>query len=244
MRRVRPLPACRDGLVPLRPGFSASRGGRRGDVLRWVHGPPLGADAHPPGPVRLRRSGELIGQNLICSIDQKPDRKSRSPGASIAEASTIRFSADRTRCQDHRSTPAPTWRVVAHVGQSLLAQIEWSSIRARSRCKAETRRGGRVAEGARLESVYTGNRIAGSNPAPSATFHVISGTTVYDRRSPKLSGTFRAFARLQRMPKVGETACGRSLEAICEVRLSARSRPVRTSLNIKGGTQSALRRDR
>ena len=31
-------------------------------------------------------------------------------------------------------------------------------------------RGGRVVEGARLESVYAGNRIAGSNPAPSATF--------------------------------------------------------------------------
>src|SRR5665647_3446429 len=31
-----------------------------------------------------------------------------------------------------------------------------------------TRRGGRVAEGARLESVYAGNRIAGSNPASSA----------------------------------------------------------------------------
>ncbi len=30
------------------------------------------------------------------------------------------------------------------------------------------RRGGRAAEGARLESVYAGNRIAGSNPAPSA----------------------------------------------------------------------------
>ncbi len=29
-------------------------------------------------------------------------------------------------------------------------------------------RGGRVVEGARLESVYAGNRIAGSNPAPSA----------------------------------------------------------------------------
>ncbi len=28
--------------------------------------------------------------------------------------------------------------------------------------------GGRVVEGARLESVYTGNRIAGSNPALSA----------------------------------------------------------------------------
>jgi hypothetical protein len=32
-----------------------------------------------------------------------------------------------------------------------------------------SRRGGRAVEGARLESVYTGNRIAGSNPAPSAT---------------------------------------------------------------------------
>jgi negative regulator of sigma E activity len=31
------------------------------------------------------------------------------------------------------------------------------------------RRGGRVVEGARLESVYTGNRIAGSNPALSAS---------------------------------------------------------------------------
>src|SRR4051812_7048092 len=31
------------------------------------------------------------------------------------------------------------------------------------------RRGGRVVEGARLESVYTGNGIAGSNPAPSAS---------------------------------------------------------------------------
>ena len=29
-------------------------------------------------------------------------------------------------------------------------------------------RGGRVVEGARLESVYGGNSIAGSNPAPSA----------------------------------------------------------------------------
>jgi hypothetical protein len=35
-------------------------------------------------------------------------------------------------------------------------------------CIAARRRGGRVAEGARLESVYTGNRIVGSNPTPSA----------------------------------------------------------------------------
>ena len=31
-----------------------------------------------------------------------------------------------------------------------------------------SRRGGRVAEGARLESVFTGNRNVGSNPTPSA----------------------------------------------------------------------------
>jgi hypothetical protein len=36
-------------------------------------------------------------------------------------------------------------------------------------CISSRWRGGRVVEGARLESVYTGNRIAGSNPAPSAT---------------------------------------------------------------------------
>ena len=34
---------------------------------------------------------------------------------------------------------------------------------------ASAGRDGRVAEGARLESVYTGNRIVGSNPTPSAT---------------------------------------------------------------------------
>src|SRR3984957_4546803 len=34
--------------------------------------------------------------------------------------------------------------------------------------RAALRRDGRVAEGARLESVYTGNRIVGSNPAPLA----------------------------------------------------------------------------
>ncbi len=34
--------------------------------------------------------------------------------------------------------------------------------------RRDPRRDGRVAEGARLESVYTGNRIVGSNPTPSA----------------------------------------------------------------------------
>ena len=35
--------------------------------------------------------------------------------------------------------------------------------------RLRVRRGGRVAEGARLESVYTGNRIVGSNPTLSAS---------------------------------------------------------------------------
>ena len=44
-------------------------------------------------------------------------------------------------------------------------------VRAKSRQApwlAPSRRGGRVAEGARLESVFTGNRNGGSNPPPSA----------------------------------------------------------------------------
>src|ERR1700736_1708992 len=35
------------------------------------------------------------------------------------------------------------------------------------------RRGGRVVEGARLESVYAGNRVAGSNPGPPASYYVL-----------------------------------------------------------------------
>src|SRR6202020_340063 len=53
------------------------------------------------------------------------------------------------------------------------------------------RRGGRAAEGARLESVYAGNRIAGSNPAPSA--NAASGK-VCGR-----SGLYRISARYQRL---------------------------------------------
>jgi hypothetical protein len=37
----------------------------------------------------------------------------------------------------------------------------------------EIRRGGRVAEGARLESVYAGNRIEGSNPSLSASGRIL-----------------------------------------------------------------------
>lgn len=50
-----------------------------------------------------------------------------------------------------------------HLPQETTARAERASVPGRFR------RGGRVVEGARLESVYTGNGIAGSNPAPSAS---------------------------------------------------------------------------
>ena len=52
------------------------------------------------------------------------------------------------------------------------------------------RRGGRVAEGARLESVYAGNRIAGSNPAPSANllFGTIQNNSKNGQNSPNTRG--------------------------------------------------------
>ena len=50
-----------------------------------------------------------------------------------------------------------------------------------------TRRGGRAAEGARLESVYAGNCIAGSNPAPSA-ISVPEWARRLRYRSPQASG--------------------------------------------------------
>ena len=55
-----------------------------------------------------------------------------------------------------------SWLAKACVGRHELA--------ARWRGTEVPWRGGRVAEGARLESVFTGNRNVGSNPTPSATF--------------------------------------------------------------------------
>jgi hypothetical protein len=49
------------------------------------------------------------------------------------------------------------------------------------------RRDGRVAEGARLESVYTGNRIGGSNPSLSAIPFLIFGPLEDDQQVEGLS---------------------------------------------------------
>ena len=164
MRRVRPLPACRDGLCryardsarPLAVNAANCCGGSMG---------------HLSARMRICRN---IGH---CSSrddgGQEPDRPTRLIGNPIAWTVDRRSLDDLIFCRSHKvSRPSHHSNcfacVVAHAGQTSLARIERSSITARSRCKAETRRGGRVAEGARLESVYTGNRIAGSNPASSA----------------------------------------------------------------------------
>src|SRR5205807_1073727 len=60
-----------------------------------------------------------------------------------------------------------------------------------------TRRDGRVAEGARLESVYTGNRIGGSNPSLSARF-ILSNLKV-----TKQAATRTATANFESFEPVG-----------------------------------------
>src|SRR5258708_16745544 len=64
------------------------------------------------------------------------------------------------------------------------------------------RRGGRVAEGARLESVFTGNRNVGSNPTPSAILlradalrSFSEGGLISPRRSLTMTITITAFER-------------------------------------------------
>ena len=54
------------------------------------------------------------------------------------------------------------------------------------------RRGVRVAEGARLESVYRGNCIAGSNPALSASFILVTFCTFQCKKSILINGLIRA----------------------------------------------------
>jgi hypothetical protein len=67
---------------------------------------------------------------------------------------------------------------------------------------AQPRRGGRAAQGARLESVYTGNRIEASNPSPSAktSFALLSSDTD--------AGFGSAQGRSALRPPIGPTAIG------------------------------------
>src|SRR5262249_7241693 len=65
-----------------------------------------------------------------------------------------------------------------------------------------SRRDGRVAEGARLESVYTGNRIVGSNPTLSARnpFRDVSHCLTNHQKSSKPG--FFGFTRFPTLPIV------------------------------------------
>ena len=66
-----------------------------------------------------------------------------------------------------------------------------------------------MVETARLESVYTGNRIGGSNPSLSAIFFVFSHSTVEldKQREPQLLRTFeRLVAEHQRLRREGASA--------------------------------------
>ena len=59
-------------------------------------------------------------------------------------------------------------------------------------CIRDHGRGGRVVEGARLERVYTGNRIEGSNPSLSAT--CLSESVLPIRLRPDFSVVFGGYA--------------------------------------------------
>src|SRR5215470_17873267 len=85
-------------------------------------------------------------------------------------------------CQTDRGdySAAPPYRLIAPRSQEKGSPRRVSQCPGVRRPGKAVRRGGRVAEGARLESVFTGNRNVGSNPTPSATANRQEG------RLPKL----------------------------------------------------------
>ena len=78
-----------------------------------------------------------------------------------------------------------------------------------SACPQKTHRwrGGRVAEGARLESVYTGNRIEGSNPSLSASCleNACSAAAQWDDHEAKAVSDDDLKAELERLRRENET---------------------------------------
>ena len=62
------------------------------------------------------------------------------------------------------------WLAVLYYMALSLFSCKWLANQERILYFVEIWRGGRVVEGARLESVYAGNRIEGSNPSLSASY--------------------------------------------------------------------------
>src|ERR1700749_4508002 len=101
-----------------------------------------------------------LSRTIMFSAPQPNGPVSR---VTVAEASRGR--------QSRRRPAAPAPKLTAKVAslQCVMHMVPRGLCgRAASLYCALPRRDGRVAEGARLESVYTGNRIVGSNPTPSA----------------------------------------------------------------------------
>src|SRR6201986_3793736 len=101
-----------------------------------------------------------LSRTIMFSAPQPNGPVSR---VTVAEASRGRQSRRRP------AAPAPKLTAKAASLQCVMHMVPRGLCgRAASLYCALPRRDGRVAEGARLESVYTGNRIVGSNPTPSA----------------------------------------------------------------------------
>src|SRR2546421_8014253 len=82
--------------------------------------------------------------------------------------------------------PGDRERVATPPPATIVRALLWCAALGR----APSRRDGRVAEGARLESVYTGNRIVGSNPTPSARAPAIGGATKVPAQVPRHWSSF------------------------------------------------------
>ncbi len=105
----------------------------------------------------------MIGKGIPMSQSNKPRPMKSSCVASLRLVTNCQINSPAGEKFRGHSRPRPRgWLHRVSAGCNA-AERRYIALASR------VRRGGRVAEGARLESVYTGNRIVGSNPTPSAS---------------------------------------------------------------------------
>ena len=100
----------------------------------------------------------MIGSGIPRSQSNKPRPMTSSPVSPCQNRHNNDASERKFRCPARRNCPGGAARSAGCTPEP----------RRDMRSVSDPRRGGRVAEGARLESVFTGNRNVGSNPTPSA----------------------------------------------------------------------------
>ncbi len=157
------------------PSHRAGAGGppRRPDPLATASAPARTAQMGLPaaGPAWVDRDNTVLRRRRSRQVTdpRRPRRRSRCGGCPDRRRRTA-----RRQSLLHRMVPAAVGRpraarccgeappraALQFVTAAFMQRLSWT--------------GGRVVEGARLESVYTGNRIAGSNPALSARYSSIS----------------------------------------------------------------------